>query len=55
LPKKNLIDLEELTTKNHFTHPFFGDLKLKSATCFLKLQQHHLKIIEALKTKNPET
>lgn len=45
--KKNIADLHSLPAKSHFTHPFFGDLKLKSAIWFLNLHtKHHLKIIE---------
>lgn len=44
--KSNLMDLETLPAQSYFTHPFFGDLKLKSAIWFLKLHtNHHLKII----------
>jgi hypothetical protein len=47
LAKKNLADLKTLPAKSYFTHPFFGDLKLKSAIWFLKLHtKHHLKIID---------
>lgn len=47
LAKKNLADLEKLPEKSYFTHPFFGDLKLKTTFWFLKLHtKHHLKIIE---------
>ena len=45
--KKNLAEMKSLPAKSYFTHPFFGDLKLKSAIWFLKLHtKHHLKIIE---------
>ena len=56
LAKKQVFDLEKLPSKSYFTHPLFGDLKLKTALWFLKLHtKHHLKIIEdILKTKNPE-
>jgi hypothetical protein len=47
LAKKNISDMETLPSKSYFTHPFFGDLKLKSAIWFLKLHtNHHLKIIK---------
>lgn len=47
LAKKNLIDMQTLPSNSYFMHPFFGDLKLKSAIWFLKLHtNHHLKIIE---------
>lgn len=57
LAKKHLMDLEMLDPKSYFTHPFFGDLKLKSAIWFLKLHtRHHLKIIaDIIKIKNPES
>jgi len=52
LAKKNLAEMETLPAKSYFTHPFFGDLELKSAIWFLKLHtKHHLKIIkDILKT-----
>ena len=47
IAKKNIADLKSLPAKSYFTHPFFGDLKLKTAIWFLKLHtNHHLKIIE---------
>lgn len=47
LAKKNLPYLESLHSNSYFTHPFFGDLNLKSTIWFLKLHtKHHLKIIE---------
>lgn len=47
LAKKNISDMQQLPAKSYFTHPFFGDLKLKSAIWFLKLHtNHHLKIIK---------
>jgi hypothetical protein len=47
LAKKNIADMASLDAKSYFTHPFFGDLKLKSAIWFLKLHtDHHLKIIK---------
>lgn len=47
LARKNIADMKTLPAKSYFTHPFFGDLKLKSAIWFLKLHtKHHLKIIE---------
>lgn len=47
LAKKNISDLEKLPAKSYFTHPFFGDLNLKSTIWFLKLHtKHHLKIIQ---------
>lgn len=50
LAKKNIADLSTLTAKSYFTHPFFGDLNLKSAIWFLKLHtKHHLKIIEDIR------
>ena len=47
LAKRNITDMEKLPAKSYFTHPFFGDLKLKTAIWFLRLHtNHHLKIIE---------
>lgn len=47
LAKKNIADMEALPAKSYFTHPFFGDLKLKTTIWFLKLHtNHHLKIIK---------
>ncbi len=47
LAKKQITDLEKLPAHSYFTHPIFGDLKLKSALWFLKLHtRHHLKIIQ---------
>jgi hypothetical protein len=47
LAKKNIAEMATLTAKSYFTHPFFGDLNLKSTIWFLKLHtKHHLKIIE---------
>lgn len=43
--KENITFLNTLPAKSYFTHPFFGDLKLKTAIWFLKLHtKHHLKI-----------
>lgn len=57
LAKNNISLLETLPDKSYFTHPIFGDLKLKTTIWFLTLHtNHHLKIIiDILKTKNPET
>ena len=47
LAKKTLAQMETLPANSYFNHPFFGDLKLKTAIWFLKLHtKHHLKIIE---------
>lgn len=47
LAKKQLVELEKLPAHSYFTHPIFGDLKLKTALWFLKLHtRHHLKIIQ---------
>lgn len=47
LARKNIADISTFPANSYFTHPFFGDLKLKSAIWFLKLHtKHHLKIIE---------
>ncbi|WP_264520832.1 DUF1569 domain-containing protein [Flavobacterium sp. N1994] len=47
LAKNNIAEMEKLAANSYFTHPFFGDLNLKSSIWFLKLHtKHHLKIIE---------
>jgi len=47
LAKNNIAEMEKLSAKSYFTHPFFGDLNVKSSIWFLKLHtKHHLKIIE---------
>ncbi len=47
LARKNITDISTIPANSYFTHPFFGDLKLKSAIWFLKLHtKHHLKIIK---------
>ena len=47
LARKNITDISTISANSYFTHPFFGDLKLKSAIWFLKLHtKHHLKIIK---------
>lgn len=47
ITRNNLASLELLEAKNYFTHPFMGDLNLKTAIDFLALHtKHHLKIIE---------
>lgn len=54
LAKKNIAELEQLSAKSYFTHPFFGDLKLRSAIWFLKLHtNHHLKIIQDIMKTQP--
>lgn len=45
--RNSLAELESLDAKNHFTHPYFGNLNLKNTIHFLELHtKHHLKIIE---------
>lgn len=40
-------ELKTLPPSAYFTHPFFGDLKLKATIRFLEIHtKHHLKIIE---------
>ncbi len=52
LAKKNIADIKTLPAKSYFTHPFFGDLKLKTTIWFLKLHtNHHLKIIADMMRK----
>ena len=47
LAKINISELTKLPPNSYFTHPFFGDLNLKTTIWFLKLHtKHHLKIIE---------
>lgn len=47
ITRNNVAKLESLETKNYFTHPFMGDLNLKTTVRFLELHtNHHLKIIE---------
>ncbi|RKS02240.1 DinB family protein [Flavobacterium sp. 102] len=44
--RKGIADLEKLHSNSYFTHPFFGDLNLKTTIWFLKLHtNHHLKIV----------
>ena len=53
LAKKQVVDLEQLPAHSYFTHPIFGDLKLKTALWFLKLHTlHHLKIIQDIQKKS---
>jgi hypothetical protein len=50
--QKGISDLEKLHPNNYFTHPFFGDLNLKSSIWFLKLHtHHHLKIVNDIINK----
>lgn len=45
--RNNIAELELLEPKNYFTHPFMGDLNLKTTIRFLELHtKHHLTIIE---------
>ena len=47
ITRNNLAGLQSLEAKNYFTHPFMGDLNLKTTIDFLGLHtKHHLKIIE---------
>lgn len=51
--KKNVFELEHLSPNNYFSHPYFGDLNLKSTIWFLKLHtNHHLKIINDIINKS---
>ncbi|WP_333875630.1 DinB family protein [Flavobacterium sp.] len=44
--------LQSLPANSYFTHPYFGDLNLKSAIWFLKLHtNHHLKIVNDILNK----
>ena len=47
ITRNNLAGLQSLEAKNYFTHPFLGDLNLKTTIDFLGLHtKHHLKIIQ---------
>lgn len=47
LTKKKVAELNGLNSRNHFDHPYFGKLNLKSTIWFLKIHiNHHLKIID---------
>lgn len=47
LTRNNITGLASLEAKNYFTHPFMGDLNLRTSIHFLELHtKHHLKIIE---------
>ena len=50
--QNSVIELSSLEAKNYFTHPYFGNLNLKSAIDFLELHtKHHLMIIEDILKK----
>lgn len=50
--RKGIAELENLPSNSYFTHPFFGDLNLKTTIWFLKLHtNHHLKIINDINSK----
>ena len=52
ITRNNVASLELLEAKNYFTHPFMGDLNLKTTIDFLELHtKHHLKIIEDILKK----
>lgn len=52
LAQKGIAELERLHPNSYFTHPFFGDLNLKSTIWFLKLHtKHHLKIVNDILNK----
>jgi hypothetical protein len=52
LAKNNIVLLESLPKNSYFTHPYFGDLNLKSTVWFLKLHtKHHLKIVNDIINK----
>lgn len=47
--KKMVVLLEQLQDKNHFKHPYFGNLNLKETIRFLEIHtKHHLKIIDSI-------
>jgi hypothetical protein len=44
--RKGIAEMKTFPANSYFTHPFFGDLNLKTTIWFLKLHtNHHLKII----------
>jgi len=52
LTKKKVAELNELSSRKHFDHPYFGKLNLKSTIWFLKIHiTHHLKIIDDILRK----
>ena len=45
--KSKIQELNDISKDKYFTHPFFGDLKLKQTITFLEIHaEHHLKIIQ---------
>jgi hypothetical protein len=52
--KTKLAELDTISDKNYFEHPYFGHLKLKPTIKFLKIHtNHHLKIInDIIEAKN---
>jgi hypothetical protein len=52
LAKIGIAELQSLHPNSYFTHPFFGDLNLKTTIWFLKLHtNHHLKIVNDIINK----
>nr|WP_294778376.1 DUF1569 domain-containing protein [uncultured Flavobacterium sp.] len=52
IAKSGIAELNTLPKNAYFTHPFFGDLNLKSTIWFLKLHtKHHLKIVNDIINK----
>jgi hypothetical protein len=50
--RKGITELQNLHPNSYFTHPYFGDLNLKSSLWFLKLHtNHHLKIVSDIINK----
>lgn len=50
--RKGITELQTLHKNSYFTHPFFGDLNLKTTIWFLKLHtNHHLKIVNDIINK----
>jgi len=48
----SIIELENLEPNNYFTHPYFGNLNLKTTIWFLELHtKHHLEIIKDIYLK----
>ncbi|MBF6642250.1 DinB family protein [Flavobacterium sp. J49] len=50
--RTGVAEIQNLHPNSYFTHPFFGDLNLKTTIWFLKLHtKHHLKIVNDIINK----